>query len=151
MDQVLPTALAVNNTRTNIPKLIIANSGALRFDILAGLFTKNDQLTASPFTDTFNYIAGVPLAVATAVLPALNQAGGGIRRDLEAVAAERYGRGDVGTQYRLWLEDMYSRAGPERLAAQNLTFGYVTQDVSPLTLFSCTEADFLFLGVPGGG
>ena len=131
VDQVLPSVLAVNNTRTNIPNLIIANSGAIRFDILAGLFTKNDQLTASPFTDGFNYIADVPLAVAVAVLPALNEAGGGIRRDLDAAAAKRYGRGDVGTQYRLWLEDMYSRAGPERLAAQNLTLGYVTKDVGP--------------------
>jgi len=134
-DQVLPTVLAINNTRATIPNLIIANSGAIRFDILAGPFTKNDELTASPFTDGFDYIANVTLGVANAVLPALNRAGGGlrsIRRDLDgAAAAERYARGDVGTQYRLWLEDMHLRAEPERLAAPNLTLGYVTKDSCP--------------------
>jgi len=130
-DQVLPTVLAINNTRASIPNLIIANSGAIRFDVFAGPFTKNDQLTASPFTDGFDYIAGVPLGVANAVLPVLNKQGETIRRDLDGAAAERYARGDVGTQYRLWLEDMHLRAEPERLAAQDLTLGYVTKDSCP--------------------
>jgi hypothetical protein len=132
-DEVLPTALAINNTRAGIPHLIIANSGAIRFDILAGPFTKNDQLTASPFTDGFDYIPGVPLGVANAVLPVLNKQGETIRRDLDG---GRYARGDVGTQYRLWLEDMHLRAEPERLAAKNLTLGYVTTDVGRPPFFS---------------
>ena len=129
VDQVLPTVLEVNNTRANISNIIITNSGGLRFDIYAGPFTKNDQLTASPFTDAFLFIADVPLGVASAVLPALNGEGANGRRDLEA-AAERYARGDVGTRYRRWLDEMNARAGPERRAAQNLTLGYVTEDVS---------------------
>ncbi|KAH9039800.1 Metallo-dependent phosphatase-like protein [Lactarius pseudohatsudake] len=127
VDQVLPTALTVNNTRANIPNIIITNSGGLRFDIYSGPFTKNDQLTASPFADAFVFIAGVPLSVASAVLPALNGEGANSRREL-AEAAERYARGDVETRYRLWLEEMHARAGPERRAAQNLTLGYVTKD-----------------------
>ncbi|KAH8985623.1 5'-nucleotidase [Lactarius hatsudake] len=71
-DQVLPTALTVNNIRANIPNIIITNSGSQRFDIYAGPFTKNDQLAASPFTDAFVFIAGVPLSVASTVLLALN-------------------------------------------------------------------------------
>ena len=122
-NQVLPTALAINNTRSNISNIIITNSGELRFDIYKGPFTKNDQLTASSFTDAFLYIADVPLDVASAVLPALNGEGANGRRELAA-------RGDVEMQYRNWLESMYARAGPERRAAQNLTLGYVTQDVS---------------------
>jgi hypothetical protein len=132
VDEVLPTVLVINNTRASIPHLIIANSGAIRFDVFAGPFTKNDQLTASPFTDGFDYIADVPLGVANKVLPVLNKQGETIRRDLDG---ERYARGDVGTQYRLWLEDMHLRAEPERLAAPNLTLGYVTKDVGRPTLF----------------
>ena len=135
VDQVLPTALKVNNTRANIPNIIITNSGGLRFDVYAGPFTKNDQLTASPFTDAFLYIANVPLGVASAVLPALNGEGANGRRDLEATA-ERYARGDVETQYRRWLEEMNARTGPARRAAQNLTLGYVTKDVSFSTTLS---------------
>ncbi|KAH9018806.1 Metallo-dependent phosphatase-like protein [Lactarius deliciosus] len=130
VDQVLPTALTVNNTRANIPNIIITNSGGLRFDIYSGPFTKNDQLTASPFTDAFVFIAGVPLSVASAVLPALNGEGANGRRALTE-AAERYARGDVETRYRFWLEEMYAHAGPERRAAQNLTLGYVTKDACP--------------------
>lgn len=124
-NQVLPTALAINNTRSNISNIIITNSGELRFDIYKGPFTKNDQLTASPFTNAFLYIADVPLGDASAVLPALNGEGANDRRRRELAA-----RGDVEMQYRHWLESMYARAGPERRAAQNLTLGYVTQDVS---------------------
>ncbi|KAF8260660.1 Metallo-dependent phosphatase-like protein, partial [Lactarius quietus] len=160
MAELLPTALAVNNTRANISNIIITNSGGLRFDIYAGPFTKNDQLTASPFTDAFLYIADVPLGVASAVLPALNGAGANSRRELTEAAVERYGRGNVETRYRLWLEGMYARAGPERrAAAQNLTLGYVTEDAcpgvgddslhTPLPFFD--SPDFISSSPPPGG
>ncbi|KAH8981512.1 Metallo-dependent phosphatase-like protein, partial [Lactarius hatsudake] len=147
VDQVLPTALTVNNTRANIPNIIITNSGGLRFDIYAGPFTKNDQLTASPFTDAFVFIAGVPLSVANAVLPALNGEGANDRREL-AEAAERYARGDVETRYRFWLEEMYARAGPERRAAQNLTLGYVTKDACPGVGDDTLHTPLPFFGSP---
>ncbi|KAH9023270.1 Metallo-dependent phosphatase-like protein [Lactarius hengduanensis] len=146
-DQVLPAALTVNNTRANISNIIITNSGGLRFDIYAGPFTKNDQLTASPFTDAFVFIAGVPLSVASAVLPALNGEGANERREL-AEAAERYARGDVETRYRFWLEEMYARAGPERRAAQNLTLGYVTQDACPGVGDDTLHTPLPFFGSP---
>ncbi|KAH9024479.1 hypothetical protein EDB83DRAFT_2320093 [Lactarius deliciosus] len=120
-DQVLPTALTENNTRANIPNIIITDSGSLRFDIYAGLYTKNDQLTASPFTDSFVFIVGVPLSVASAVLLALNGEGANGRREL-AEAAEPYARGDVETRYWLWLEDMHASAGPERRAVESNTW-----------------------------
>ncbi|KAH9058231.1 Metallo-dependent phosphatase-like protein [Lactarius vividus] len=147
VDQVLPTALTVNNTRANIPNIIITNSGGLRFDIYSGPFTKNDQLTASPFTDAFVFIAGVPLSVASAVLPALNGEGANGRREL-AEAAERYARGDVETRYRHWLEEMHARAGPERRAAQNLTLGYVTQDACPGVGDDTLHTPLPFFGSP---
>ncbi|KAJ7812494.1 hypothetical protein B0H14DRAFT_3752451 [Mycena olivaceomarginata] len=49
------------------------------FDIYAGPFTKNDQLTVSPFVDSFFHISNVPFSVATAVLPAHNGAGADTR------------------------------------------------------------------------
>ncbi|KAH9018809.1 Metallo-dependent phosphatase-like protein [Lactarius deliciosus] len=146
-DQVLPTVLTVNNTRANIPNIIITTSGGLRFDIYAGPFTKNDQLTASPFTDAFVFVADVPLSVARAVLPALNSEGANGRREL-AEATERYAHGDVETRYRLWLEDMNARAGPERRAAQNLTLGYVTKDACPGVGDDTLHTPLPFFGSP---
>lgn len=136
--QAIPVAIAINNTRANIPNIVIINSGGQRFDIYSGPFTKNDQLTASPFVDIFQFIPNVPFSVANAVLPALNKAGANERRALfEKRNAELYGRGEVDTIYRKWLEEMDTRNnGIERRAANNLTLGYVTSDVSPLLVCS---------------
>jgi hypothetical protein len=133
-DKVLPTALAINNPRAQVPNIIIANSGLLRFDVLAGPFTRNDQLTASPFSDTFRYIAGVPLGIASAVLPELNRVDSQRRFVVQRRSAERFAHGGVEERYRDWLAEMYARAGPELRVAENLTLGYVTQDVGCISL-----------------
>ncbi|KAH9935240.1 Metallo-dependent phosphatase-like protein, partial [Epithele typhae] len=129
----MAAALPLNSTRKGVPNVMITNSGSQRFDIYSGPFTKNDQLTASPFTDAFLYIPDVPAGVASQVLPTLNHAGANERRALETRAWEdAYARGEVDMVYRAWLADMDRRSfGPERRAAQNATLGYVTQDSCP--------------------
>jgi len=136
VDQAAPIALAINNTRAEagIPSIILTNSGELRFDVLAGPFTKNDQFTALPFADAFVFIPEVPVAIAEAVLPELNNEGAdekkrelGPERNLE-----RYKRGDVSMVYRAWMRAMAEAAGTlERRAEANLTLGYVTTDACP--------------------
>ena len=116
----------------NVPNIILTNSGELRYDLFAGAFDKNDQLTALPFADSFLYIPNVTLAVAQQVLPGLNKDGENDRR--RAAAAERYGRGDVGARYNAWLAEMSAR----RVRARddgNLMLGYVTSDVSSVDVF----------------
>lgn len=109
---------------------MITNSGSQRFNLYAGPFTKNDQLTASPFADAFLYIADIPASIAKQVLPTLNKAGSNQRRGLEEREQEMYGRGYVDMVYMRWLEEMDKRNdGIDRRAAQNLTLGYVTADV----------------------
>ncbi|KAH9981544.1 Metallo-dependent phosphatase-like protein [Russula compacta] len=133
VDQVLPTALGINNPRADIPNIIIINSGSLRFDIFSGSFTKNDQLTASPFINTFQYIAGVPLGIAKAILPILNGEGLHKRGPFEQDVHEAmlYARGDVEGPYRRWLAEMQSYVGLDLGAAQDLTPGIVTRDSCP--------------------
>lgn len=101
----------------------------MRFDIYAGTFTKNDQLTASPFTDAFLFIPNIPAGVANTVFNALNGAGADERRSLDERDEILYGRGSVDREFRRWLEEMDRRGGVERRVARNLTLGYVTQDV----------------------
>ena len=121
-------ALPLNSSRSSVPNIMITNSGSQRFDLYSGPFTKNDQLTSSPFTDSFLYIPNVTLSVASQVLPALNNAGANERRELAEDAA--YARGEVDMRFRRWLEEMDRRTdGPARRAAHNLTLGYVTSDV----------------------
>lgn len=133
MLQAVPVALAINNTRANIPNVMITNSGSQRFDVYAGPFTKNDQLTASPFNDAFLYIANITAGVANQVLPALNNAGANERkRDVLEGEAELYRRGFVDRRFRAWLRDMnIDASGLERRSAGNLTLGYVTKDSCP--------------------
>ena len=135
--EAMSYALTLNNTRGSIPNIMITNSGSQRFDVYSGPFTKNDQLTASPFKDPFLYIPDVPLSVAKQVLPTLNQDGANERRELTegGFDAEAYARGEVDMVYRAWLEDMDKRSdGPARRAMQNSTLGYVTHDVRPFVL-----------------
>ncbi|KDR75573.1 hypothetical protein GALMADRAFT_248054 [Galerina marginata CBS 339.88] len=131
IENAVPVALAINNNRSSIPNIMITNSGSQRFDIYSGSFTKNDQLTASPFADSFLYIANVPFNIANQTLPALNHAGANERRAvLEERERELYGRGYVDMVYGRWLEEQDAN-GFERRAAKNLTLGYVTQDSCP--------------------
>ncbi|KAI1791129.1 Metallo-dependent phosphatase-like protein [Ganoderma leucocontextum] len=130
--EAMTYSLTANNTRGSVPNIIITNSGSQRFDVYSGPFTKNDQLTASPFADAFLYIPNVTLSVAEQVLPSLNSAGANERRALGGFDAEAYARGDVDMVYRAWLEEMDRRSnGPARRAAQNATLGYVTHDSCP--------------------
>ncbi|KAG2142264.1 Metallo-dependent phosphatase-like protein [Suillus bovinus] len=129
----VPYALSINNTRDSIPAIFITNSGSLRFNVLQGPFTKNDQLTASPFTDSFLYISNISFGIANQVLPALNNAGASEKRKRDEIEKELWSRGVVDTRYRAWLEEMDRRAGLGRREAMagNLTLGYVTTDSCP--------------------
>ncbi|KAG2074824.1 hypothetical protein BDR04DRAFT_1092403 [Suillus decipiens] len=129
----VPYALSINNTRNSIPNLIITNSGSQRFNVFKGPFTKNDQLTASPFTDSFLYIPNITLSIANQVLPALNNAGASEKRKRDEIERELWSRGVVDTRYRAWLEEMDRRSGMGRreATAGNLTLGYVTTDSCP--------------------
>ncbi|KAK0189116.1 Metallo-dependent phosphatase-like protein [Armillaria mellea] len=117
-----PYALSANSGRADIPNYILVNSGSQRFDIYAGTFTKNDQLTASPFTDIFFYIPEVPRKVALDTLQMMNE-------NAWSEEEELYRRGDVRARYMDWLSGMDQRSTElgKRLA-DNLTLGYVTKD-----------------------
>ena len=93
--EAMSYALTLNNTRGAIPNIMITNSGSQRFDVYSGPFTRNDQLTASPFADPFLYVQNVPLSIAKQVLPALNNAGANNRRALTGFDEEAYARGEV--------------------------------------------------------
>lgn len=72
---LLPIALAatvINETRKSIPRLIIINSGTIRFDLVMGPFTYDDSFIVSPFLDAFQFIPDVPYKYASQVLGILN-------------------------------------------------------------------------------
>jgi hypothetical protein len=55
--------------------LVLTNTGAIRFDIFKGAFTKDTKFLVSPFTSAFRYIPDVPYKAARQVIKLLNNEG----------------------------------------------------------------------------
>lgn len=73
-DQVFPGI--VNDTRrSDRPRLVISNTGAIRFDIFKGAFTKDSTFIMCPFTSGFHYLKNVPYNQAKKLIFLLNRAG----------------------------------------------------------------------------
>ncbi|EKM81183.1 hypothetical protein AGABI1DRAFT_72051 [Agaricus bisporus var. burnettii JB137-S8] len=138
VDDVVPTALRINNTESSQPALFILNSGSLRFDLYNGPFTNNDQFTLVPFADSFRFISNISLSHATAAFNALNNAGISERRQETGDPAARhydtikgYERGDVDRIFNNWLQRMDRETDVQRRDMESLTLGYVTNDSCP--------------------
>ena len=71
-NEVLPQTI-YDERRGNGPRLILTNTGAIRFDIFKGPFSKDNTFTVSPFTSGFRFIQDVPFSVAKRLLVILNQ------------------------------------------------------------------------------
>ncbi|RYP22670.1 hypothetical protein DL765_001520 [Monosporascus sp. GIB2] len=73
-EQVLPD-IVVNEARRDVPRLAILNTGAVRFDIFKGPFTRDSTFLVSPFTSGFAYVPDVAYPVASKVIQLLNKGG----------------------------------------------------------------------------
>ena len=72
--QVLPDIVS-DNKRNGSARIVLANTGAIRFDIFKGAFTKGSTYTVSPFSTGFRYIKDVPYNIADQLLTLLNNEG----------------------------------------------------------------------------
>lgn len=70
VDEIFPAI--VNPDRSDEPRLLLTNTGAIRFDIFEGPFTRDSTYIVSPFTSNLSYIERVPYGVARKILPILN-------------------------------------------------------------------------------
>lgn len=70
--QVFPSMIS-ESTRKDNPRLVIVNTGGIRFDVFKGPFTIDTTYTISPFTSGFRYIKDVPYKTAKKLITILNQ------------------------------------------------------------------------------
>ncbi|PGH13821.1 hypothetical protein AJ79_03389 [Helicocarpus griseus UAMH5409] len=70
--EVALAATVINETRADKPRMILINTGSIRFDLVKGPFTLDDSYIVSPFPNSFMFIPDVPYAQAKEVLPILN-------------------------------------------------------------------------------
>ena len=71
-DEVLPDMVR-DVDRADVPRMVLVNTGALRFDIFKGPFTLDTTYTVSPFTSGFRAVKDVPFSVAKRLLQIINQ------------------------------------------------------------------------------
>jgi hypothetical protein len=75
-EQLLPQTIEKSDRIQNGNKaFVITNTGAIRFDIFKGAFTKDTKFLVSPFTSGIRYIKDVPYKAASQVLKLLNNEG----------------------------------------------------------------------------
>lgn len=72
--EVLPDIVG-NEERREKARVGILNTGAIRFDIFKGAFTRDTTYIVSPFLSVFNHVPDVPYDVAKKVIKLLNNAG----------------------------------------------------------------------------
>lgn len=71
---VLPDVIE-DPARANKTRLVVINTGGIRFDIFKGPFTRDSTFIVSPFTSGFRYVKDVPYDKAKKLLAVLNNAG----------------------------------------------------------------------------
>ncbi|KAI2623384.1 Metallo-dependent phosphatase-like protein [Hypoxylon sp. NC1633] len=128
---LLAEALAeavVNESRSDIPRYIIANTGSVRFDMYKGPFTYDDQFIVSPFLDIFLYIPEVPYELASDVLASLNNAGASQRRNIGAVPVVDICADPPVTQFSEIRRGEHRGSPIIRRQAVDLVPGYTTED-----------------------
>jgi hypothetical protein len=130
VEEALPMALS------DVPSVaayryFVIGTGVLRYDVFQGTFDQNDQLTASPYPDQLWCIPNVPLKDAEATAQKMNQKSSSATSSFSETEPHHARRRDLMEvdQTRLrWLAEMNNVGSVQ--VAENLTLGYVTQDVS---------------------
>ncbi len=128
--EVLPN-ITKDTAATGKAKLVMINTGAMRFDIFKGAFTRDTTFIISPFTSGFRYIRDVPFDSASKLLSILNNQG----QILEKAAPELQTWKLAPPEQMVLLEDIVAdehqynhRQGQVLLETRKLTPGYTTKD-----------------------
>lgn len=127
-DLVLP-AMINDTSRSDIPRIVLTNTGAIRFDIFKGPFTIDTTYTVSPFTSGFRFIKDVPLDIAEKLLIILNNEVPQLSPTLPSLRAKMPVRLEQKTPnppHQIPLNsDQIPLSGPQ---TPNLAPGYTTHD-----------------------
>jgi hypothetical protein len=110
--QVLPD-IVNDSSRADVPRLVIVNTGGIRYDIFKGPFTKDSTFIVSPFTSGFRFIKDVPYEKADKLLALLNNNG----EVFEATKQELQSWMLAPPEQRAILEDVVSCRDPAESSA----------------------------------
>jgi hypothetical protein len=77
------STVIVNQSRADNSRVLIQNTGSVRFDLPKGPFTFDDSFIVSPFQNAFQYIPDVPYELAGQIIGILNNGSFFSKRSLE--------------------------------------------------------------------
>ena len=140
-EDVLPTELKDGQTPGK-PALIFSNTGAIRYDIHKGPFTRDSTFLVSPFTSGFRMVRNVPMKAAKKILDLVNHDGpimdGVADKQQKGMSMDRMLSPEQlawavkeNLQPGLTTRKMYNNAVAEWLLSgpsEDLTPGYLTTD-----------------------
>ena len=131
-------AVIINPDRSKIPRIIIGNTGSVRFDLVQGPFTYDDSFIVSPFTNSFKYIPDMPWPVASQLLDALNSG------EYQKRSEKREADMDLGFQFptRDNTEECLDPGSVSPELSKHSTRGIVRRQSSTLTPGYNTTDDF---------
>ena len=133
LEQLVLPDMILDPKRDSQPRIVIANTGAMRFDIFKGPFTKDTTFSVSPFSSGFRYIKDVPYTIADRLLwilnnagPILEEAAPNLKVSMVTPPEQAAGRPDVivPDSYNIQLEDSQQTI----FAEEKLAPGYTTND-----------------------
>ncbi|WRT67957.1 uncharacterized protein IL334_004931 [Kwoniella shivajii] len=145
-DNVLP--YTIQDEARNGTRVIIGNAGSLRFDLFAGRFDRNDELTVSPFTSAFVYVR-LRAGLARKITEQMNKSGAS--KLLPSKPTTKYEEEErVKQRYNQWLAgqweeyliqggqdhlldqpDVQAVLGTSKIPKKPRTMGFVTKDRCP--------------------
>ena len=131
-DRVFP-GIVNDSRRDDRPRLVISNTGAIRFDIFKGAFTKDSTFIVCPFTSGFHYIKDVPYNRAKKLITLLNRGDEIFEKADPTLAMSKLAPVDqIGIERDVIVEEI-SRPGPDKkqfslTGDTALTPGYTTID-----------------------
>ncbi|OAA76380.1 ser/Thr protein phosphatase family [Akanthomyces lecanii RCEF 1005] len=118
--------IVVRPERKDKARIILGNTGSVRYDIPKGPFTYDDNFIVSPFRDVFRYLKDVPYDKAQKLIKQLNNGRADKRSNLVSMAAPQDECTNPTMGY-LTRREMRERRGPVR-RQEVITPGYVTRD-----------------------
>lgn len=153
-EEVLPDSISESERiKTGGKALVIQNTGAIRFDIFKGAFTKDTKFLVSPFTSPLRLIKDVPYKAASQVIKLLNNEGPIMLEMAESntflqppeITASRFRPTLLSTPP---TSNTAGRSQTPLLSPNSLTPGYTTHDDAGTDGDDTLHAKITFYNVP---
>ncbi|MCJ1281384.1 hypothetical protein MMC26_000703 [Xylographa opegraphella] len=133
LEQLVLPDMVIDPERKSTSRVVIANTGAMRFDIFKGPFTIDTTFTVSPFSTGFRYIKDVPFKLADQLLTVLNNEGEILKQAAPHLEARMLTSPEQAARQANIIApeigDIYkSKQQPLVSYKQRLTPGYTTKD-----------------------